>query len=113
MAEIKQRRAECIRTCDHCGVRFEAKRELARFCSTPCQQADYYARHGNVLVADRSKGLGPARVRASMDRNCLSCGEPFRASRSDSYWCSPKHRDAWHWRQRCKAERFIEEVSNG
>lgn len=54
LAEIKQRRAECIRTCDFCGVEFEAKRELARFCSTAHQQGDYYERHGNVRVSERA-----------------------------------------------------------
>lgn len=47
---------------------------------------------------------------ASMDRVCLGCGEPFRASRSNSYWCSRKHNAAWYMRQSRTAERFIAEV---
>lgn len=34
------------------------------------------------------------------DRNCLLCGDPFRGKRSDSRWCSRKHRMAWHERWR-------------
>lgn len=54
LAEISKRRAECIRICERCGVQFESTRDLARFCSTPCQQADYYAKHGNVRVSERA-----------------------------------------------------------
>lgn len=47
---------------------------------------------------------------ASLDRNCLGCGAPFRAYRSDAHWCSHKHRMAWHMRQYRAAERFIKAV---
>lgn len=47
---------------------------------------------------------------AAMDRKCLGCGETFRGHRSDSYWCSHKHRMAWHMRQSRAAERFIKAV---
>jgi uncharacterized C2H2 Zn-finger protein len=34
---------------------------------------------------------------ARLDRTCRLCGETFRAKRSDTFFCSTKHRNRWHY----------------
>lgn len=54
LAEIAARRAELFRTCEGCGTTFEAKRELARYCTEPCRMRTYHAKYRGVPVAERA-----------------------------------------------------------